>query len=703
MAGSAWQSWRVALAAAMMLAACVLGLAQARAGSLDRETLASIFPAPLAVGEREADLPVWPIFLGSGGGERQLMAWAFESIDLTPLPGFSGQPINLLVALRPDGSFMDVRVLQQSEPVFLHGLGPAPLDAFVRQYAGHSLVQPIKVGSGHGSAAGSAAVEIDGVAKATASVLVVNDTVLSSALEVARAKLGLGGSRQAPARPRDGPAEALSWAELVARGWVQPLRLTNRDVEAAFADGEGRGLDAEALADPEGQFADLWVAYLDLPTIGRSLLGETAWRKLHELRQPGEQALWVGSAGRWTILPEDAVPGAVPDRLSVRQGGLPVEVRDFVLEPRLLPADAPPFDATMVLRLSPASGFDPASPWQMLLRVTRAKGQIYPALISRDLPLTYSLPEELFERPSTTPRETGWRPIWRARSLDIAILATALTLLAGGLLAQRRLTAHGRTFAALRWTWLCFCLGFIGWWAQGQLSIVNLLGLVRAAAHGGTLTFTLFDPMTFLIGAFTLPTLLIWGRGTFCGWLCPFGALQEMAAWLAQKLRVPQLRVPPTLDLWLRRLKYLVLAVILAAAWLSSDLAESLAEVEPFKTAITLAFIRSLPFVLYAVALLLAGMTVFKAYCRYLCPLGAALAVLGLARRWRWLPRRPACGSPCRLCEVRCRYGAIRRDGAVRYDECFQCLECVVIHDDPKSCVPLVLAQRRARALGASP
>ena len=157
MAGSAWQSWRVALAAAMMLAACVLGLAQARAGSLDRETLASIFPAPLAVGEREADLPVWPIFLGSGGGERQLMAWAFESIDLAPLPGFSGQPINLLVALRPDGSFMDVRVLQQSEPVFLHGLGPAPLDAFVRQYAGHSLVQPIKVGSGHGSAAGSAA------------------------------------------------------------------------------------------------------------------------------------------------------------------------------------------------------------------------------------------------------------------------------------------------------------------------------------------------------------------------------------------------------------------------------------------------------------------------------------------------------------------------------------------------------------------
>jgi NosR/NirI family transcriptional regulator, nitrous oxide reductase regulator len=148
----------------------------------------------------------------------------------------------------------------------------------------------------------------------------------------------------------------------------------------------------------------------------------------------------------------------------------------------------------------------------------------------------------------------------------------------------------------------------------------------------------------------------------------------------------------------LRQLKYLILAAILASAWLSADLAERLAEVEPFKTAITLAFVRSLPFVLYALALLVAGMFVFKAYCRYLCPLGAALAAVGVLRRWNWIPRKAACGSPCRLCEVKCRYGAIERSGRVRYDECFQCLECVVIHNDPRACVPEVLARRRAPA-----
>jgi transcriptional regulator of nitric oxide reductase len=665
------------------------------AGTLGRDDLARIFPAPLVVGEREAELPVWPIFLGSGGRD-QLAAWAFESIDFAPIPGFSGSPANLLVALRPDGTFLDVRVINQHEPVFLHGLGFAPLDAFVRQYAGKSVAQPIKVVLGWGGSAhdgGSAAVQIDGVAKATASVRIINESVLAAALDVARAKLGAGGARE-PARPKPGPAEKLGWQELLARGWIAHRRLSNAEVETAFADSDVRGLDEAARLEPEALFADLWVAYLGVPSIGVSLLGEAGWRKLQDLLPPGDQAIWIASAGRWSFQPEDFVPGSAPDRLALRQGGLPVELRDFVLEPRELPADTPAFGTTAVLRVSASARLDPGSPWQIGFRVTRAKGQLFPELVSRDFALDHKLPESLFERPAPPVDETGWRPIWRARLPDIAILGASLVLLTVALLAQRRLTADPKHLGAFRWAWLAFCLFFIGWWAQGQLSIVNLVGLVKAAKGDGSLLFTLYDPMTFLIGAFTIPTLLVWGRGTFCGWLCPFGALQEAAAWLAEKLRVPQLRVPPALDRALRRLKYVILAAILASAWFSADLAERLAEVEPFKTAITLAFVRSLPFVLYALLLLAAGMVVFKAYCRYLCPLGAALAVLGFARRWNWIPRRVECGSPCRLCEVRCRYGAIERSGRIHYDECFQCLECVAIHDDARTCVPLVLARR---------
>ena len=74
------------------------------------------------------------------------------------------------------------------------------------------------------------------------------------------------------------------------------------------------------------------------------------------------------------------------------------------------------------------------------------------------------------------------------------------------------------------------------------------------------------------------------------------------------------------------------------------------------------------------------------------------LALGGLARRFDWIPRRTDCGSPCQLCKVRCNYNAIEKSGAIRYDECFQCLDCVTIHEDQATCVPLVLAAKRRQA-----
>ena len=93
-------------------------------------------------------------------------------IDLAPIPGFSGTPINLLVALDAGlATFLDVKVrASYHEPVFVDGLGPAPLFEFVKQYQGKSLKQTIKVGPPAGGLASDGAVAVvDGVAKATAS------------------------------------------------------------------------------------------------------------------------------------------------------------------------------------------------------------------------------------------------------------------------------------------------------------------------------------------------------------------------------------------------------------------------------------------------------------------------------------------------------------------------------------------------------
>ncbi|MCR9056456.1 MAG: 4Fe-4S binding protein, partial [Rhodobacteraceae bacterium] len=110
--------------------------------------------------------------------------------------------------------------------------------------------------------------------------------------------------------------------------------------------------------------------------------------------------------------------------------------------------------------------------------------------------------------------------------------------------------------------------------------------------------------------------------------------------------------------------------------------------------AVTTFFVREWYFVFYCVGLLVLSTMVFKGFCRYICPLGAVMAIGGFLRIRDWIPRRDACGSPCQLCRVKCNYNAIKPTGGIRYDECFQCLDCVTIHDDDARCVPLVLAKR---------
>ncbi len=667
-------------------------LASARAGVLSRAELERAFPPPFVLGEKDAGLPVWPIFK-QNATENQLVAYVYESVDLAPIPGFSGTPIDLLVALAPDGTFLDVKVVSFHEPVFVDGLGPQPLFDFVKQYAGKSLKQTIKVGppGGGGRDDGALAV-IDGVAKATASVRILNETLLASGLKVAREKLGFARGRDPAraARLKPDAFTALDWRGLATNGYLRHFLVTNGQAEAAFKGGDGEGLDPQALAQPDDAFIELWVGELDAPMLGRNLLGAKTFDRL-VADLDGRHALLVVSTGRYSFKDPDYVEGAVPTRLTFAQSGAPVEIRDFAWRKSV--PQAPAGDLAVFV-IKPQTGWDAATPATLSLRATREKGQFLPERLSQNFGFSYETAADLLIPPP--PEEAkGALGVWRERAGDFLVIALALVGLTLALAFPRWLTGSARGLAWARRGFLVFTLFYIGFWAQAQLSIVSVIGLVRAVRGAGSLGFLLYDPPSLLLWGFTLATLLVWGRGTFCGWLCPFGAMQELAADFGRWLGLRPWRVPDRWDARLKGLKYVALAAIVVAAAIPSAPAETLAEIEPFKTSITLVFVRALPFVLYAGGLIVGGLFAFKAFCRYLCPLGAAFALVGLLRRWNWLPRRRECGDPCQLCKAKCRYNAIAKSGAIVYRECFQCLDCVVIHNDRRQCVPLVLADRR--------
>ncbi|CAO4177347.1 4Fe-4S binding protein [Methylorubrum populi] len=681
------------------LVIALLASLPAVAGQLDRAEMEKYFPAPLVVGERDETLPVWPI-LKQEAGSYEVFAYAFESVDFAPIPGFGGTPPDLLVALGPDGAFRDVKVVSHHEPVFLEGLGSEPLFAFVEQYVGMSARRPIRVGRPNARGSGASPQNtVDGISMATASTRVINESILAASLAVARAKLGFGATNAGltvVARPD--ADESLTVSELSAREWVRRLTVTNGQADEAFRDA---GLTAAGDGPPEAPLTDLTFAYLNAPAIGRSLLGPERFGALMRELGPGDHAVMVVSHGPENPLGEDFVLGSIPERLTVTQGGLAVNARDMAIERR---GGAPglPDGPWTILRITGAAGFDPSAPWTLTERIVRERGQIFPEKVARDFSADYALPARLFIREAA---EAGpsWTDPWRARGPELGVIALALAGLVPVLVRQTGLVADRRRFAVFRLAFLAFTLVFVGWYAQAQLSIVTLIGLARAATVTHDLAFLLYDPPSLLLWGFVLVSLVIWGRGTFCGWLCPFGALQEFVALLAKPLRIRQVAVPPRLDRWLRQVKYGLLAGILVAAAVGSPLADSLAEAEPFKTAITLYFVRAWPFVAYAVGLLILNLFVYKGFCRYLCPLGASLAVLGRLRLLDWIPRRAECGSPCQLCKVRCRYGAIRPTGQIDYPECFQCMDCVTIIHDPGQCVPQVVARRRGKRIQPQP
>jgi NosR/NirI family transcriptional regulator, nitrous oxide reductase regulator len=296
----------------------------------------------------------------------------------------------------------------------------------------------------------------------------------------------------------------------------------------------------------------------------------------------------------------------------------------------------------------------------------------------------------------------AWVEAWHDARLNVAILAVLLTALTLIFVFQAQLSRSRLAHRLVRNGFLLVVLGWLGWTAGVQLSIVNVMNYLMAPFNRFDIGFYLAEPLMVIIAGYTLFSVLLIGRGVFCGWLCPFGALQELLGQLSRALGVPQWNPPAALEkrLWLG--KYIAAAAVLVLVMTQIDQSGATLEIEPFKTAITSKFTRAWPYVLYAGALLAIGLFSERAYCRFLCPLGGVLAFLDRLHLLNLLKRRPECGNPCHLCERSCPVRAIERTGKIVTAECFQCLDCQVEFYDDKRCPPLVQAAKlRASALAS--
>jgi len=291
--------------------------------------------------------------------------------------------------------------------------------------------------------------------------------------------------------------------------------------------------------------------------------------------------------------------------------------------------------------------------------------------------------------------EPFWVQVWRERWWQIAVLVAALGLLTLILLFQDWLTRRPKLLTYIRTGYLVFTLFFIGWYTLAQLSVIHVLTFINAILHQFSWESFLVDPLIFILWGFVALTLLLWGRGVYCGWLCPFGALQELSFQIVHRFRFPEFTFPDVVHERLWALKYIIFVGLFGLSLQSIGYAAKAAEVEPFKTAIVMHFNREGIFLAYALGLVFISLFNRKFYCKYLCPLGAALAIPAPLRIFDWLRRRKECGRPCQICARECEVQAIRPTGEINPNECHHCLDCQVTYWDDHQCPPL--SEKRVR------
>lgn len=622
-------------------------------------------------------------------GGRTRLGYVFLSTDVVDIPAYSGKPIISLIGMDTDGIITGIRILRHSEPILLLGIPEEVLTRFVDQYRGKYIGDKIEIGRSRDEAG---YVGLDAITGATVTVIAQNQMVVRSGVAIARQVGILQGEHRTPAR-YTASAGLRSWEQLRAEGSVQRLTVF-----------------PEQLGMPRSRspVIDMYFGLLSAPGVGRSLLGERGYERLMAGLAAHEQAIFIVANGTDTFKGSGFVRGGIYDRIQVTQemDAFTFRDRDYLNLWGLEAEGAPTYSESAIFIIRDPT-FSAAWPWNLVFlanQLDRETGQRH--FVGLDA--GYWLPAEYLQggRPVIVKPEPPWLRIWRMRAVEIGLFV--LVLVAVGLvyavrdrltrLASRKSRLPVSAFKYAAWI---LSVGFIGFHLMAQPSITQVLTWFHALLFEWTWELFLTDPFIFLFWIFIIITVFVWGRGLFCGWLCPFGSLSELLYKIgaAVGLQRFQFKLPQSLHDRLKQIKYAAFLALLMVSMFSMGLAEMLAEIEPFKTTFLVGITnRDWPYALFAAGIL--GLSIFmeRPFCKYLCPLGAALA-MPTTFRWYGLKRKQECNS-CKVCAIGCGSLAIDRHGRIDQRECMLCLDCMVLYTDAHTCPPLAQERKRRMRTG---
>jgi NosR/NirI family nitrous oxide reductase transcriptional regulator len=270
------------------------------------------------------------------------------------------------------------------------------------------------------------------------------------------------------------------------------------------------------------------------------------------------------------------------------------------------------------------------------------------------------------------PAVESWREILLPQALDLGLLAAFMAL---------ALVSFFRKSVALKYVTFVAAIGYMGFAKSRLVSVVDLFAIADLS-----LPIFKYSIPWYLLSVFVLASTVLWGR-LYCGRICAFGALtQLMDAIVPKTLRV---EIPAKIEQRSNWIKYGMLVGVLAYFIATHDVS-IYRYVEPFWM---FGLFGTTTMWIGLAVLLAATVFVRNLYCRFLCPVGAALGIISNLTVFR-IKRWSECNT-CKICEKTCEWGAIRGPKIIA-SECVRCDDCERLYMDQKKCPHwLILFKRK--------
>ncbi len=651
--------WRIVL-----LLICIVVKAANAANSIDNletEELLESYPGAVAV-EKVADTP----FVQALDENKEVLGLMVLSNDITRLKGYSGAPLNTLVGIDKNGLYQGIKIIDHSEPIVLIGLPESTLTDFTNSYHQHHINEEVVITTpDHQEETTQGKISVDAISGATVTALILNETILVSArvlgkhLGLYRDQHEVGGNFVADSKP-------WSWEKMLEEEVFGRLTIKTNDFDPA----------AE-----EHTLADIWYALADAPQIGMSLLGKRRYEYYMQKKDSDSHILVVFSQGKLSFKGSGFARGGIFDRFRLSQeGGSATIFRDSDYENMPQPAveAAPQFSEGGVFivpenKINPSRSFD----FTFLASLHEAGGTYKRQF--KSFKSTLSLPESIYKRHEAAVKSNSayWQQAWHDKR--VAFLITLCSLLAFTIfftLARIGKIGPIKVIKRTQIIFFVFVVVVFGFYLNSQLSIINILAIIQFVQKEIDVTLFYTDPVIFTLWVSVFILVIAFGRGIYCGWLCPFGALTELIYRAARLLGIKSFALPEAIDKKLIYAKYLIfLALLFSFLFISRDWGFVIAEIEPFKYTFTVApWSQPMLLFIWWIVIIVTSVFMLKPFCRYFCPLGVFFMLGGYYSIFS-LPRVTTCQS-CSICYRSCDYKAIEKSGAIAAEECTLCLTC---------------------------